>query len=119
MELQIADNLKVILKHFKINQEDFGEMTGTSQKTISNYCTRVSTPDLDMIFLLKKMTSISVDTLLFGKVRSIDLPDRLYGQSNNIEGEKGEPIKMLIDTSRLEERLSLLEYEVSKLKNKQ
>lgn len=120
----IADNLKVILDYWNINQDDLGERLGLKRGAIYSYKISQAKPSVEIMLELSKMTKMTIQDLWLTPINRIDLPERPYGEISRVEEPRPvyarmqKTAKPLFDASELEQRLFLIEAEIEKLKGK-
>ncbi|KAF1296691.1 hypothetical protein BAU15_13450 [Enterococcus sp. JM4C] len=62
--MEISQMLKEKRKEYQLNQEQLAEKVFVSKKTISNWETGKTTPDIDSLIRLAKLFDLSLDNLL-------------------------------------------------------
>ena len=64
LENKFADMLKYLLSTRNIKQTELARSIGVRPNTISNYCNKISQPDIDIIIKIAEFFDVSIDYLL-------------------------------------------------------
>lgn len=90
VSMEFKDRIELLMKTQHMNRQVFGQLTGTSQSTLSNIFNGKTQPTLKIVYDIKdKMPSVNTDWLLFGVGRMFnDQPDPI---DQSIQSETVEP----------------------------
>ena len=70
-----ANNIALLLKEHKLNQEQFGIIIGKKRSVVGSYIRGESQPNIDIVLMISKYFKISLDDLISNDLSKIDLKD--------------------------------------------
>ena len=70
-----ANNIALLLKEHKLNQEQFGIIIGKKRSVVGSYIRGESQPNIDIVLMISKYFKISLDDLISNDLSKINLQD--------------------------------------------
>ena len=98
MNNQFSKNLKQIRKNHNLSQEQLADEIGVSRQAISNWENKRNLPDIEMLIIISKIFSISLDELILGGEEMNDIERKLINDGSESRIVKMNLISTIIGT---------------------
>lgn len=75
-KVYLAENLKIIISIWKIDQSQFADLIGLNYATVNNYFNRGAFPRIPTLLVISDITGIPIDFFLRGNIPVGMIPDK-------------------------------------------
>ena len=87
--MEFANRVKEIRKNNGLTQEEFAKKLNVSRQAVSNWENSKNLPDLEIIIIISREFSVSLDSLILGEDRDMnDLTDKLISDGSETKRAK-------------------------------